>query len=263
MFNQNHAYQQQQQLMQQQFANQQALNLQGQKLAQENWDYTNAENQVNHYKKAGLNVGLMYGGSGGGGQLSSGSGGSAASGSAPNMPDMAGLAMQMASQQSQIKLNEALANKANADAIKTSGADTDNVKANTALTNMNKANATIQNNIATMTQDDIIATIGANRNKALGEAKSAMTQGNIYETTYKNQIEKINNETILSGIKITAEKQGIELSKAQIINMQKQIEIGQVNAEKIGVDQVMGKSLNQLIEKIYDKLGVKNEVIKQ
>ena len=25
------------------------------------WDYTNYENQVEHMKKAGLNVGLMYG----------------------------------------------------------------------------------------------------------------------------------------------------------------------------------------------------------
>ena len=28
------------------------------------WDYTNAENQVEHYKNAGLNVGLMYEGGG-------------------------------------------------------------------------------------------------------------------------------------------------------------------------------------------------------
>ena len=35
-------------------------------LQRQNWDYTNAENQRKHYENAGLNVGLMYGSSGGG-----------------------------------------------------------------------------------------------------------------------------------------------------------------------------------------------------
>ena len=36
-------------------------------MQKEMWDYTNYENQVEYMKNAGLNVGLMYGGSGGGG----------------------------------------------------------------------------------------------------------------------------------------------------------------------------------------------------
>jgi hypothetical protein len=73
----------QQKLMEVQQKNQMALNKQGQQLAQENWDYTNAENQVKHYENAGLNVGLMYRGNGAGGTLSSGSGGGASGGNAP------------------------------------------------------------------------------------------------------------------------------------------------------------------------------------
>lgn len=82
----------QKQLMEVQQKNQMALNEQGQKLAQENWDYTNAENQIKHYKNAGLNVGLMYGGSGQGGTLNSGSGGGAAGGSAPTQDNALGQA---------------------------------------------------------------------------------------------------------------------------------------------------------------------------
>ncbi len=78
----------QKQLMELQQKNQMALNKQGQQLAQENWDYTNAENQVKHYENAGLNVGLMYGGSGAGGTLSSGSGGGATGGSAPTQENI-------------------------------------------------------------------------------------------------------------------------------------------------------------------------------
>ena len=44
-------------------------------LQRENWDYTNAENQRKHYENAGLNVGLMYGSSGGGGATMGGGSG--------------------------------------------------------------------------------------------------------------------------------------------------------------------------------------------
>lgn len=86
----------QKELMKTQQENQMALNKQGQEIAQQNWDYTNAENQVKHYEKAGLNVGLMYGGGGQGGTLASGSGGSASGGQAQRSDiDTSGLGMQM------------------------------------------------------------------------------------------------------------------------------------------------------------------------
>ena len=40
---------------------QQQAAAQSQQYAKDYWDYTNAENQVNHLRNAGLNVGLMYG----------------------------------------------------------------------------------------------------------------------------------------------------------------------------------------------------------
>lgn len=266
MFNQNHAFQQQQQLMQQQFANQQALNVQGQQLAQQNWDYTNAENQVNHYKKAGLNVGLMYGGGGTGGQLASGSGGSASGSNAPQMPDMAGLAMQMASQQSQIKLNEALANKANAEATKTSGVDTANVGANTALTEMNTKNAEIANNIATMSQDDVIETLGANRNEAIGKAKSAMTKGNADEATYKSQVAKINSEAINEAFKLTLMKSDANLNneKARAVTQElaQEWERLYIETERVGTAK-MQNAINEFTAKVNAKLGQGNLQMRQ
>lgn len=95
----------QQKLMEVQQKNQMALNKQGQQLAQENWDYTNAENQVKHYENAGLNVGLMYGGSGQGGTLSSGSGGGASGGSAP-VPESVGGQLGMMGIQTQQMINQ-------------------------------------------------------------------------------------------------------------------------------------------------------------
>lgn len=105
---------QQQALMQQQYQNQIGLNLQGAQIARDNWDYTNYENQRKHMEKAGLNVGLMYGNSGSaGGTLSSGSGGSAASGNAPQ--NVMGMALQGAQIASQTRLNEAQAQKLEAE----------------------------------------------------------------------------------------------------------------------------------------------------
>ena len=49
----------------QQYKYQRKLNEQMAELQRQNWDYTNAENQRKHYENAGLNVGLMYGSSGG------------------------------------------------------------------------------------------------------------------------------------------------------------------------------------------------------
>jgi len=52
-----------------------------QDIQQQNWDYTNYENQRKHMEKAGLNVGLMYGqGGGGGSTMGGGAGGSAQGG---------------------------------------------------------------------------------------------------------------------------------------------------------------------------------------
>ncbi len=85
----------QEKLMELQTQNQMRLNEHGSEIAKENWDYTNAENQVKHYENAGLNVGLMYGGSGAGGTLSSGSGGSAASGGAPTPENPGVMGLQL------------------------------------------------------------------------------------------------------------------------------------------------------------------------
>ena len=57
-------YGHQQGLNEQQFGHQQALNEQGQQLQVQTWKETNAAAQARELNKAGLNVGLMYGGLG-------------------------------------------------------------------------------------------------------------------------------------------------------------------------------------------------------
>lgn len=108
---------------------QQQAAAQSQQYAKDYWDYTNAENQKQHLKNAGLNMGLMYGQSGAGGMGASGG----AHQSAPDQPQGNPVAMALQTQQieqqrrmndAQIALAEAQASKAEEEAKKISGVDT-------------------------------------------------------------------------------------------------------------------------------------------
>lgn len=100
-----------------------------QQYAKDYWDYTNAENQVEHLKNAGLNVGLMYGQSGAGGMGASGG----ARQESPQQPqgNPVGMALQVQQLEQQRRMNdaqialaEAQADKAGAEANKIAGVDT-------------------------------------------------------------------------------------------------------------------------------------------
>ena len=108
---------------------QQQAAAQSQQYAKDYWDYTNAENQAAHLKKAGLNIGLMYGQSGAGGMGASGG----AHQAAPEQPQGNPVAMALQTQQieqqrrmtdAQISLTEAQASKAKEEAKKIGGVDT-------------------------------------------------------------------------------------------------------------------------------------------
>lgn len=108
---------------------QQQAAAQSQQYAKDYWDYTNAENQVNHLKNAGLNVGLMYGQSGAGGMGASGGARQESPDQAQGNPVGMALQVQQLEQQrrmndAQIALAQAQASKAEEEAKKISGVDT-------------------------------------------------------------------------------------------------------------------------------------------
>ena len=108
---------------------QQQAAAQSQQYAKEYWDYTNAENQIQHLKNAGLNVGLMYGQSGAGGMGASGGAHQAAPEQPQGNPVGMALQVQQIEQQrrmndAQIALAEAQASKAKEEAKKIGGVDT-------------------------------------------------------------------------------------------------------------------------------------------
>lgn len=108
---------------------QQQAAAQSQQYAKEYWDYTNSENQVQHLKNAGLNVGLMYGQGGAGGMGASGGARQESPDQAQGNPIGMALQVQQIEQQrrmndAQISLTEAQAEKTKAEKNKISGVDT-------------------------------------------------------------------------------------------------------------------------------------------
>lgn len=111
---------------------QQQAAAQSQQYAKDYWDYTNTENQVSHLKNAGLNVGLMYGQSGAGGMGATGGARQESPDQAQGNPIGMALQVQQIEQQrrmndAQIALAEAQAKKAEEEAKKIGGVDTDKV----------------------------------------------------------------------------------------------------------------------------------------
>jgi len=100
------------------------------------WQDTGYEAQKAQMKAAGLNPGLMYGMSGGGGQtVGTGSGGGPTGGTAPvgggEAMGMIGMGLQMELLRAQKDVMESQAQKNRADAALTAGAQTGNVKEDT------------------------------------------------------------------------------------------------------------------------------------
>ena len=199
-------------------------------LALEMWNKTNAEAQVKHYRDAGLNIGLMYGGSGSGGTMqqpsASASGGKASAPTAGGMGLQVG--MQMALLNAQKENIEADTKLKLTDAEKKGGVDTDAV--NTSINAMKQAtkNAELQNaimeydktiraieaNVAGLSQDERLKQIHLATEKLRGEAQSAKAKGHVDEATQQNVITNANLVNQELNVKIGNIKASTENVKA-------------------------------------------------
>lgn len=166
---------------------QQQAAAQSQQYAKDYWDYTNAENQVKHLKNAGLNIGLMYGQSGAGGMGASG-------GARQESPDQAqgnpiGMALQVQQIEQQRKMNdaqialaEAQANKANEEAKKIGGVDTQE-----ALKRIEEASSRIELNLREGNYKEALTELtkaekeATNALKSLREMQEGLTNAQISE----------------------------------------------------------------------------------
>ena len=166
---------------------QQEAAAQSQQYAKDYWDYTNAENQVNHLKNAGLNIGLMYGQSGAGGMGASGGARQEGPDQAQGNPIGMALQVQQLEQQrrmndAQIALAEAQTDKTKAEEKKISGVDTQE-----ALTRIEEAASRIELNLKEGNYKDALTDLTNAQEEAtkaltsLREMEEALTTAKISE----------------------------------------------------------------------------------
>lgn len=192
--------------------------------------------QVQKAKEAGLNPATLYGKGGTGGITTGGSGQMPTRGQVPDANAATANQLNAMLTTSQIKLLDAQADKAQADADKARGVDTENVRKDTDLKGTQIENLTqgienqkaqktltsAQTNIAELEGEYLkesmnyrLDMVAQEANIALGKAESALAQGNVDEETVWEKIQILKNQAISSALQITAQKAEIKLTQEQ------------------------------------------------
>lgn len=194
-------------------------------LQKEMWDYTNYENQVKHLEAAGLNTGLLYGQSGGGG-VSTGS--ANAAGVSQGESASVAMGLQARGLMAEIEKTEAEANLAQAEAAKTAGIDTlkgaSEMKVNESLEQLNKINSKLGALKGTLTMKDIDN--AEQQFKIMGEQLRILsTDADIKESTKESAINKAFQEVINMGIQGALWDTQGKLNEQQIHESKKRMEV--------------------------------------
>lgn len=256
------AFEQQKDLMALQNQYQQGLNQQGSNLQYDMWLKTNYPAQVEQMKKAGLNVGMMYGGSGPGGSTGSQGGGSASGGNAPAPNPMDLQNMLLASQ---IKKTDA-ETKATENSINVQNATIQELIATT-------SNKTLEYNLLQIDQWD--KEIEYEYNKEVFNKRISMIGETLDELRLKNDLTRDMYDDLITeqfgkGLKalndaeltkqqakLTTKELGVfdEVFKMKV----KELEIAE---GKLNVD-VQNAWTNELLAEIKNRLGEKEIDVKK
>lgn len=259
--------------------NQQAA-AQSQQYAKDYWDYTNAENQVEHLRNAGLNVGLMYGQSGAGGMGASGG----AHQTGPEQPQGNPIGMALQVQQleqqrrmndAQIALAEAQADKAGAEANKIAGVDTQEalkriqeidqkidlmVKEGNykdALTQLTKAKEATEKVLKDLRESEEVLT-RANVSVAFAAATKYSEEARVL--FWKRENEKIENQYLKDTLddRVKAAYYSNCVAIALAAKYQKDVEVGDAQIKQL---EAMATELNALADKHnWDKETYRKQV---
>nr|WAE43746.1 MAG: DNA pilot protein [Microviridae sp.] len=180
-------------------------------------------NQVNRLEAAGLNPGLIYGGTGAGGstiQAMPTEGAAASNESERQQTDnqSAGMGIQTLKAQSEINANQSGANL-NQAKVPEAQANTENIQANTIRTNLLSDYQTIQNDIASATQDTVVDIATGGLNKINQEVTNLINTNSL--TTA--DISKVSAETANAVVDTMLKKTDIKLNTATINKISSEI----------------------------------------
>lgn len=196
-----------------------------QQLALEMWDATNYEAQRKHMEKAGLNVGLMYGGAGAPGTTAGAQ--SQMPGSASPENNMLGMGMQTGMQaqllKAQIENINADTKLKETDATKTAGVDTqkvsteiqniiqntENVKLRNVLQGYQNQIGEIESRIKNNTEMDAMKAIQMANEKTAEEIRILRNDATIGKETLDQVIHQINTASMEQALRIEAQQLGL------------------------------------------------------
>lgn len=239
------------------------------------WEATNYNAQVEQLKKAGLNPALLYAKGGAGGMTNAAQAQGIAAGQAPQgggeVQKMMEIGMQTQMMQSQIKLMEAQAKKANAEAEYTGGVQTDmgktsiqsmtqgmeESKAKTRLIQAQEDAQEIDNAYSGATLEQKIANYANEASRIWANARSAMAQADIDNASKETRIKQFeadlrnkNADTALKYMQERLAQSGIKLNDAQIQNMK-----DTQSFNRMALGQMDEKEFNERIQKGLEEMG--------
>jgi hypothetical protein len=256
-------------LMDKQMQNQMALNKQMQEIQMQNWEKTNYLPQRLQMEKAGLNVGLMYGGSGSGGAtMGGGSGGSASGGQ--NVANAMEIGVNAQQNLAQLELIKAQTEKLKAEATKIEGVDTDltrtQINGNEIENNFNSLNI----GTALEKSKAELNNVNANTEKQVAEGKLSQIDGTTRNWENVSKIvntmmstKKMDNEIKQQWTKVEQGWKELELKNKGLNIEQQKTNIQEFGAETQrnypGLMNVTGNIIEDGIKSIYKMFGVDRE----
>ena len=227
------------------------------------WRDTSYGAQKEQMEKAGINPGLMYGMGGGGGQtanISSGNvGGGRAAGNTGENVAMAGMGLDLALKQAQIKLMEAQAKKTDVEADVTGGVGKDKIVADTGVSNTVKRLNELNIHVSEETLVDQIKQIVQESQLTMAKKDEVNQNVAFGAETFGVRAEEVAEKVALIIMQKEALKIGIEVDKARIEEIAAKISQGwaelDLEERKTRVAEIRAEyDLNPSWDKLFNTL---------
>lgn len=279
---------QQQKLQNMQIQGQKEMSQFNQEMALRMWEATNYGPQMEQLRKAGLNPGLVYGMSGGGGTTAASQPGNVTGGSANQAPPISttGMGMNLQLLEAQKEVLESQAELNRAEATKKSGVDT--TEANTRIESLKQGitNAKAQEKLQGVelalkeldkweqqkSQGDRMEYIAFQTGKAMQELEIAMAESFVARETQVAKRDIILQEAIGATLRNALLESNVKVQDAQIKKWaaeiqqntrsldQKDLDLAirkfeaEIKAQFPGVGNTLGRILNDGIEEIFNSI---------
>lgn len=282
---------QQQKLQDQQIAGNKEMANHMWRLQKEMWDATNYSAQVEHLKKAGLNAGLIYGMSGGGGVTTGSPSGTVSGATAPigggEAQALMGLGLQNQLMKAQKDLITAQTEKTQAEAEKIGGVDTQlgkaqienltattgNTKADTELKGIQTEIAKLDKRLKNDTLEDQIKIISWQTSKIIEEVNQIGIDNHLNQKLIETKIALAKKELLTVALQQAYIQASTEQTKRQTkeIDNDLYIKMAQLDLQSWGTEQGQQntniaerqQALNEWMHDVSDSMKIPFDIVEK